>query len=70
MQKQIWLYLAQFLTDFYEPEAEFTAFYVGTWYNMRSHDKTGLNWFKPVFFGFTTFFKMERLVTGLQKTGP
>ena len=58
------------LNRFYEPEAEFTGFYVGTWSNICSHDKISLNLFKLVFFGFMTFFKMERLLTGLQKTSP
>jgi hypothetical protein len=42
IQKCIWLYLGQFLTVFDDPGIEFTALYVGTWYNIRSHDKTGL----------------------------
>ena len=32
------LYLAQFLTVFDDPGIKFTALYVGTWYNIPSHD--------------------------------
>jgi hypothetical protein len=42
IQKCIWLYLGQFLTVFDDPGIKFTALYVGTWYKIRSHDKTGL----------------------------
>jgi hypothetical protein len=70
VQKCIWLYLGQFLTVFDDPEIEFTALYVETWYNICSHDKTSPNWFKPVFFSFMIILKNERLLTGLQKTGP
>ena len=41
VQKCIWLYLGQFLSVFDDPGIEFTALYVETWYNIRSHDKTG-----------------------------
>jgi hypothetical protein len=70
IQKSIWLYLGQFLSVFDDPGIEFTALYVGTWYNIRFYDKTGPNRFKPVFCGFMIIFKNERMLTGLQKTSP
>jgi len=63
VQKCIWLYLGQFLTIFDDPGIEFTTLYVGTWYKY-------VPTIKPVFSGFMIIFKKERLLTGLQKTGP
>ena len=68
IQTRIWSYLTQFLTVFNEPELKMTGIYVGMWSNMSCDVKTGLDRLKPVFCGFTGFFKDERPRPRLQKT--